>query len=391
MINERTEFALRSLQPGVNFSQLCEEYGISRRIGYKWKNRFLSEGATGMRDCSRRPLSITGQLTEEVVCRINRLHEMHEAWGPKKIQWLYEKSYGKGPSLSSFKRIFEKSGWVKKRLRRKSSEGGRIHSGVEAKAPNDVWTVDFKGWWHTGDGSRCEPLTIRDEATRFLLEIRSMATARTEAVREVFEKVFRCHGLPKAIRSDNGTPFAAKSSVLGLSRLSAWWVVLGINLERGRPGKPQDNGGHERMHLDIQKELACHAAEDLVKQQAALDIWCQTFNEERPHESLGMKTPAELYRPSERKYTETPDDIEYEAMITRRVHTTGYISIENQKIQISAALAGWSIGLKPIDADTYEVYFANLRIGQIELTSASFVGVASDPYKRGRTLKKRSS
>ncbi len=361
MINERTEFALRSLQPGVNFRQLCEEYGISRRVGYKWKNRFLAEGSSGMRDCSKRPLCSPTQLSEDVVCRISRIYEKHIDWGPKKIHNLYLKAYGKGPGLSRFKRIFEKSGWVKKRVRRKSSESGRIYSGVKALEPNDVWTVGFKGWWRVADGSRCEPLTLRDEATRYLLEVRSMATAKTEAVREVFEEVFWRYGLPKTIRSDNGSPFAARSAALGLSRLSAWWVVLEIDLERGRPGKPQDNGGHERMHLDIQRELACRRSEDLIEQQAAFDLWRKTFNEERPHESLGMRTPGELYQPSERKYMGTPSDIEYEGMISRRVNIKGVISIENKLLQISGALAGWSVGLKPIDADTYDVYFASLR------------------------------
>src|SRR5690606_9917653 len=180
--------------------------------------------------------------------------------------------------------------------RRKNAETGRIHFGKKAEEVNDVWTVDFKGWWHTLDGVRCEPLTVRDEKSRYVLEVRSMATAKTEAVRAVFEQLFHQHGLPKAIRSDNGSPFAARSAVMGLSRLSAWWLALGIDLERGRPGKPQDNGAHERMHLDIRNELEQCASEDLERQQAAFDIWRKTFNEERPHEALGMRTPAELYR-----------------------------------------------------------------------------------------------
>ena len=391
MINERTEFALRSLQPGVNFSELCLEFSISRKVGYKWKNRFLKEGGAGMTDQSKRPKSSPSELTESVVCRINLLHNRHKKWGPKKIHELYRRSYGEGPSLSSFKRIFEKSGWVKKRRRRKSKESGRIGSGYKAKEPNDVWTIDFKGWWHTGDGSRCEPLTIRDEATRYLLEVRSMASAKTEAVQAVFEEVFRRYGLPKAIRSDNGAPFAAKSAVLGLSRLSAWWVALGIDLERGRPGKPQDNGGHERMHKDIRDELQCCAADDLEQQQAAFDIWRSTFNNERPHEALGMKTPAEVYENSPRKYEGTPDDIEYEGMLTRRVGQAGQIAMESRKIHISGALAGWSVGLKPLDADCYDVYFAELRIGQIELNSASFLGVASDPEERDSLRLKQPS
>ena len=391
MINERTEFALHSLQEGINFSQLCREYGISRKIGYKWRKRFLEDGACGMADQSKRPHRSPSELTETVVCRINRLHHRHRHWGPKKIHELYQRSYGSSPSLSSFKRVFDRSGWVTKRVRRRGAEAGRIYSGRKAEQPNDVWTVDFKGWWLTADRARCEPLTVRDEATRYLIEVRAMASARTEAVRAAFEQAFLRYGLPDAIRSDNGTPFAANSAALGLSRLSAWWVALGIDLERGRPGKPQDNGGHERMHRDIQAELQCHAAGYLREQQAAFDIWRKTFNEERPHEALAMKMPAELYLPSSRKYHGTPTDLAYPGMITRRVKKTGSIKIQGQYIQISTALGGWSVGLKPTDADNYQIYFGALPIGRIELTAAAFLGVASHPEEGAPTQQRNNS
>jgi hypothetical protein len=241
--------------------------------------------------------------------------------------------------------------------------------------------VDFKGWWRTGNGQRCEPLTVRDEHSRFVLCVQSMQTTQTEAVREVFERLFKTHGLPKAIRSDNGSPFASSSAVLGLSRLSAWWVALGIDLERGRPGKPQDNGSHERMHLDIRNELECHAQEDLKTQQAAFDIWMYTFNQERPHEALGMLCPAQVYKPSIRKYSDTPENIVYPGKIARVVHTSGYISLHGLKIPISTALKGWSVGLLPINNDTYDVFFAQLRIGLIEKSTAAFIAVTSDRNK----------
>lgn len=371
MINERTEFALRSLQEGVNFSQLCRDYKISRRVGYKWRERFLADGAAGMTDLSRRPQSSPSELSEKVILRINKLHARHKHWGPKKIREVYRRSYGEPPSLSSFKRVFDRSGWVQKRPRRNSGQTGRIYSGRKAERPNDVWTIDFKGWWYTQNGERCEPLTIRDEASRFLIEVRSLGNAKTETVRAAFERVFLEYGLPGAIRSDNGSPFACSKAILGLSRLSAWWVVLGIDLERGRPGKPQDNGGHERMHRDISAELQSFAAEDPIQQQAGLDIWRITFNEERPHEAIGMRTPAEVYEPSKRTYKGTPADIAYEGLITRRVKKDGSIKVENQMFFLSSALSGWSVGLKYIDADHFDVYFADLRIGSLELSSAS--------------------
>lgn len=379
MINERTEFALRSLQADVNFTQLCAEYGITRRTGYKWKQRFLKDGASAMTDQSRRPVNSPNQLSELAVCRITRLHERHKHWGPKKIHKLYSDRYTPAPSLSTFKRIFDRCGWVRKRIRRKSSQTGRLASGLKAKDCNDVWTVDFKGWWRTGKGQRCEPLTVRDEHSRFVLSVQSMQTTRTEAVREVFERLFKTYGLPKAIRSDNGAPFASSSAILGLSRLSAWWVALGIDLERARPGKPQDNGGaHERMHLDIRNELECHTQEDLQCQQAAFDIWVNTFNQERPHEALGMQCPAAVYKPSTRTYSGTPEKIVYPNKQSRLVNKRGYISLHGQAYPISTALQGWSVGLLSVDKDTYDVFFAQLRIGQIETSTASFLAVTSD-------------
>ncbi len=379
MINQRTEFALRSLQPGINFSELCQEYGISRRVGYKWKKRFEEQGACGLSDRSRRPQNSPSEIDEDTICRIARLHERHKKWGPKKIRELYSRSYSGVPSESTFKRIFEKSGWVKKRKHRKHTEAGRIRTGIKAQATNEVWTVDFKGWWRTGDGERCEPLTVRDEFSRYVLAVRSMRTTRTEAVRAVFEKLFEEYGLPKTIRSDNGSPFAANHSILGLTRLSAWWVALGINLERGRPGKPQDNGAHERMHLDICNELECCASGSVGEQQAAFDVWRKTFNEERPHEALGMKTPAEVYVASQEAYDGTPEDLQYEGKLSRRVQKNGCIKIRNRNIPISSALAGWSVGLFPDGNDHYDVTFANLRLGQIEISAAAFLGVASHP------------
>jgi putative transposase len=379
MINERTEFALKALQPGVNFSALCAEYGISRKVGYKWKDRFLQKGSRGLHDQSRRPKNSPVELKEAVVCEIIRLKQAHPHWGPPKLHRLYEKAHGEAPSLSSFKRILDKAGLVKKRRRRNSSHTGRIHSGIRAEGPNDVWTVDFKGWWRTGDGLRCEPLTVRDEYSRYVLEVRAMATADTVAVRSCFVHLFEEHGLPSCIRSDNGAPFASTQAVLGLSRLSAWWVALGINLERGRPGKPQDNGAHERMHRDIRAEVQACAQEDLHTQQSAFDLWRHTFNQQRPHEALGMRTPAEVYQNSPRTYEGDPASIVYPTLLTRRVKSSGSITINSNQIFISSALAGWNVGLKYLERSRFEVYFAQLRLGELDLSSQSFLGAASGP------------
>ena len=236
-MEQRIEFAMKALR-ALNFRALCQEYGISAKTGYKWKERFLREGMEGMEERSRRPHGHAEQLDEEVVCEMVRLKLAHKNWGPRKIRELYRRRHGEVASESSFKRILEKAGLTEKRRRRRARESGRIWAGRKGAAPNEVWTVDFKGWWRSR-GRRCEPLTVRDEHSRYVLEVRAMEDARTETVRRSFERLFERQGLPQAIRSDNGSPFASVNGLLGLSRLSVWWVALGIDLERGRPAHPR--------------------------------------------------------------------------------------------------------------------------------------------------------
>src|SRR5512140_3004745 len=199
LMNQRTEFVLKSLETD-NFRALCQEYGISAKTGYKWRERFYREGLSGLSDQARRPLNHPNGLEEGVVCEMVRLKVAHRAWGPRKIRALYERSHGQGtPSESSFKRVLDRAGLVQERRLRVRTQSGRVHSGRKAQGPNEVWSVDFKGWWFDGQGKRCEPLTVRDEFTRYLLELRAMPDARTATVRESFERLFACHGLPQAI------------------------------------------------------------------------------------------------------------------------------------------------------------------------------------------------
>ena len=361
-----------------NFRQLCREYGISAKTGYKWKERFLAHGREGMMDESRRPKSSPAGLEEGVVCDIIRLKEKHRHWGPRKLRDIYARIHAQVPSESSFKRILTRAGLVQPRRLRKKSEAGRLYSGRRSQAANEVWTVDFKGWWYSSQDKRCEPLSVRDEFSRYVLELRSLANARTETVRACFERLFECHGMPQAIRSDNGSPFANTCAVLGLTELSAWWVALGIDLERGRPGCPQDNGAHERLHLDVSRELE---ASRRGEYQSELEEWRRTFNEERPHEALGMLRPAEVYRRSERKYEGTPDDLEYGGMESRRVVRPGTISWEGHKIFISTAIRGWSVGLEPSGVDSWNVWFGGLLLGQLEGSTASFEPTKSSPHE----------
>jgi len=236
--------------------------------------------------------------------------------------------------------------------------------------------VDLKGWWRSY-GKRCEPLTVRDEHSRYVLELRVMQNARTETVRQRFERLFERAGLPQAMRSDNGSPFASINALFGLSRLSAWWVALGIDLERGRPGHPQDNGAHERLHRDISREIEALGQSD----QGSFDLWRQTFNYERPHEALGMRCPGELYRSSERKYEGTPDELHYPQMCARRVGAKGAIKVDNQHFFLSTALAGWDVGLKPLAQDRLEVWFGRLLLGQVDLSVGQFFRADIGPKK----------
>jgi hypothetical protein len=227
--------------------------------------------------------------------------------------------------------------------------------------------VDFKGWWYV-QGQRWEPLTVRDEFSRYVLELRAMPDAKSKSVRSVFEQLFERRGLPQCIRSDNGAPFAHIRALLGLTQLSAWWMALGIDLERNRPGCPQDNPAHERFHLDVSKEVE---KPRLIEQQAGLDEWRRLFNEERPHETLEMRTPAEVYEHSTKKYEGTPEDLSYPGMETRRILKTGVLVWNRQPIFISTALQNWSVGLEP-HQERLNVWFGRLLLGQLDPRTASF-------------------
>jgi transposase InsO family protein len=378
-MDERTEFAMRSVGTD-NFRALCAEYGISAKTGYKWQRRFMEHGMVGMAEQSRRPHGHAAQLSEAVICEMIRFKLEHRPWGPRKIRELYLRRHGSAASESSFKRVLERVGLTEPRRRRqRSAEAGRLWSARRGQAPNEVWTVDLKGWWYDGRRERCEPLTVRDEYSRYLLELRRVTDARTDTIRQCFERLFERYGLPGAIRSDNGCPFAQVNGLLGLSRLSVWWVALGIDLERGRPGHPQDNGGHERMHRDISVELEPRTAE-----QEGLDLWREEFNQERPHEALGMKCPAQVYRLSQRAYAGTPQDIEYPGMDARLVTRNGEIGWGGTRYFITTSLEGWSVGLRPLADGRLEVWFGRLLLGWIDAASESFRRVASHPPEGGQ-------
>ena len=378
VMDSRVEFVMRALQEGVPFNELCQEFGISRKTGYKWKERFLQSGLSGLEDCSRRPGHSPQGIVEDVLCELVRIKKDHLGWGARKILEVYARKHphAQPPSESTVKRILEKAGLVAKRRRRNHEASGRIENRVIPGQPNELWTVDFKGWWYTGARERCEPLTVRDAFSRFVLCANPLKDAKGVTVRQEFERLFERYGLPLIIRSDNGSPFACRHSPLGLTKLSAWWIANGISLDRIAPARPDQNGGHERMHRDIALEVERHPKTDLQHQRAELETWRHTFNFERPHEAIGMKVPADLYQKSERRWTPQTDELDYSASyMKRKVIECGTICVEGVKIGLSTALAGWHVGLKPCPDQQYLVWFGALCIGTIDMRTETFKAV----------------
>lgn len=373
-MNQRMEFVMKALK-AENFRALCAEYGISPKTGYKWLGRLKQHGLGGLAEESRRPKSHALELKEEVVCEIVRLKALRPAWGPKKIRAIYARAHAEVPSESSFKRVLDRAGFVERRRLRKRESSGRLFSARKAAGLHEVWTVDFKGWWYGAPGHRCEPLTVRDEYSRYVLELRALPNAKTETVRACFERLFAEHGLPGAIRSDNGSPFASRVGLWGLTRLSAWWLALGIDLERNRPGCPQDNPAHERFHLDLAREIEGVQTPD---QQALLDQWRHEYNHERPHEALSMRAPAELFQKSQTPYKGTPEDIDYGSMRRLKVSAQGTITWRKQWVFICSALAGWSLGLEPIGNGKHSVWFGRLLLGEFDENAFHFRPAGKD-------------
>lgn len=382
MIDSRKAFVQRALAVGANLSLLCRQFGITRKTGRLWRERAREAGLHALADRSRRPLHSPGRLQEEEVCHLVLLKSAWPHWGPKKICQLYEENRHRPLSVSSCHRILKACGLVATRKQRVHRP---THIPVVAsvpREPNDVWTVDFKGWWRTRDGRRCEPLTVRDAFSRYVLAAHLPADGRTETIDAEMNRLFRQHGLPKVIKSDNGAPFASVLSPLGLTKLSARWVALGIQLEHSRPAHPQDNGGHERVHRDIETEVAAHTQIDAATQQAALEVWRHDHNHIRPHERLQGRRPAQLYGRSPRCWPKGKIALDYgPGYLPRMVNQCGMISYRGRQIFISTVLSGWQVGLRLRDSDTAEVWFNYLLLGVLNFQTLRFVSAPSRSVK----------
>jgi transposase InsO family protein len=372
-MDERRKFIHTVLESPKTFKDICSDFHISTKTGYKWFHRFKEEGYSGLEDHSKRPLSHPARLPEEVVCDLIAIKLAHRHFGPKKVRELYQRIHRRNiPSLSSVNRVLKRAGLVTPRKKRRTPSG-RLTSQIDITQPNDLWTIDFKGWWTAVNHGIVEPLTVRDAFSRFVLAAQHVEKRNTETVKAVFDRLFKTYGLPEAIQSDNGSPFASANSLLGISRLTAWFLSLGIQIHRSRPGHPQDNGGHERMHRDLKERVQVRFRGKVKQYQAELDLWREEFNGIRPHEALGMKTPQEVYTPSHRKYTGDIPEIDYPTVYeVRRVNRKGCIRYRRQPFFITTSLSEYPVGLKTIDSLQLAVYFARVRLGIIDLKTLSF-------------------
>ena len=373
-MSQRMEFVERAMKPGARMSALCREYGISRETGYKWLKRFKRDGADGLEERSRRPHASPLATAEEVVAAILELRERYPRRGPKKlVVFLRAKLGSSTPSVATIARVLKRFGMVRRR-----SRFGRAVSIVErrpemrAMAPNELWTVDFKGWWRSNDGQRCEPLTVRDAFSRFVLAIKVLASTSMTEVRSAFEALFKKYGVPEAIQVDNGVPFINVQARGGLTRLSAWWISLGIRVVRSRPGCPQDNGAHERMHRDMRADLQAFPAGSRLAEQRACDRWRLEFNRVRPHEALGGKTPSELYRPSERRSAKTKF-IYPPGWVVRTVTDHGVVNVSGAQVQAGLALVRERVAFQPLGGSSHRMWFRDLDLGTVDLPPPNVV------------------
>jgi len=367
VMDERARFVLR-LNDGESMASLCREFGISRVTGYKIYDRYKECGIEGLTDRSRRPFRYANKLPPSVEAAILGARREKPTWGARKIrERLLRKlpSEVKVPAVSTIHAIMDRHGLVMpQRPSRTRAEGTPLSA---ATSPNALWATDYKGEFMLGDKRYCYPLTVTDHASRYLLLCEAMETTKEVYAITAFERLFKERGLPEAIRSDNGVPFASPNGLYNLSKLSVWWLRLGITIERIKPGKPTQNGRHERMHRTLKKEATRPAGDNILQQQAKFDSFVAEFNNERPHEALDMKTPAEVYKPSTREYRgiEEPHYPFHDRTVV--VSNCGRLCIYRKKINISVSLAGQAVGIKEVDEGIWLVSFMDYDLGYIDL------------------------
>jgi transposase InsO family protein len=373
VLEERFRFVEAQRRGEQSIAELCREYGITRPTAYKWLARYGEEGIEGLQDRSRAPHHPAHGLEEAVQSWILAVKAKHPFWGARKIvAHLEAQSPGqKWPAVSSVGELLKQQGLTvpRKRQRRREAASAPL---AHADSANRVWSVDFKGWFHTSDGRRCEPFTLTDNYSRYLLRCQALPAPTTVQIQPVMVAAFREYGLPERIRSDNGAPFGSNGES-GLTALSVWWIRLGILPERIRPGHPQQNGRHERMHLTLKQQTATPPAASLRQQQKRFDAFRQEYNRERPHEALGQKPPAQFFEASPRPYPARLPELEYPAdWQIRRVCAGGKFRCGGRQLAfLSHALVGERIGLQPIDDRYWRLWFGAYELGVLDKAQAS--------------------
>lgn len=367
-MEQRVEMVGDWLQDEASITELSKIYGVSRVTIYKWLKRFKAEGPEGFREHSRAPHQHPNAVPAEIVRLLVSARLSHQRWGPKKIQkWLRERYPDEEwPSLSTMSVIFKREGLVKPR-RIRHAVAAYTTPFLECNRPNKVWSADFKGQFRTADGKLCYPLTITDNFSRFILLCRGLRRATHDEVRPWFESTFRRYGLPEAVRTDNGSPFASVG-LGGLSRLSAWFIKLGIRPERIEKAHPEQNGRHERMHRTLKEATAVPPQANLSKQQKAFNSFVEEYNFDRPHEALGMEKPGAVYEFSERAYTTKTAPMRYAPeLAVRPVRTSGEILWKGKRIYISQALSGERIGLLQLEEEhRWEIHYGFQKLGVLD-------------------------
>jgi transposase InsO family protein len=391
VMDERMSFIVDWQRDEWSFAALCRRYGVSRRTGYKWTGRFEGFGIDGLKDRSsaahRHPNQVEACVAEAVI----GVRAAHPSWGPKKIKaWLsMRRPQTMWPAQSTIAELLDRRGLVRHRRQRRHVPA---HDGPlsPALAANDVWGIDFKGWFRTGNGARCEPLSLSDLASRYVLRVQALERIDGEQVWPILETAFFEFGLPRVMRSDNGAPFASVAAG-GLSRLGVRLIKAGVVPERIEPGRPQQNGRHERMHLTLKQETASPPAQTLGQQQRRFDAFRMTFNEERPHEALGQTPPAQHYDPPPRPYSGRLREPDYaDDQTVRRVRSNGQIKWRGEHLFLSETLTGEPVGLSEIDDGLFEVHYGPISLGTIDRDckftarkAGTVVGLARQPQPRG--------
>lgn len=365
-MDEKVLFIADYLRQVDSFSGLCEKFGISRKTGYKWVERYGQGGAEALSERShkRHTQSETPYAIKQAILQ---LREQRDAPGPKKIQALLGRQFSAEeiPSLTTIYNVLKRAGQieVRRRTRKVNALPGPLRSAAQ---PNELWSADYKGQFKTMDGRWCYPLTIMDHASRFLLGCEGLPGTRHEQTLRVFERLFQEYGLPERIRTDNGVPFASVG-VGNLSRLSVWWIRLGIRPERIEPGQPQQNGRHERMHRTLKRALGQPPAGNLKRQQCQLDGFRQYYNEQRPHEGLALQSPSACYSASSRPYPKRLPELAYPSYFDQtKVHGSGVVYWHSLTIYIGNLLAGEQVGIEAVGDGVWQVYFGPVKLGRFD-------------------------